>query len=87
METEIGYDLGRLAMTMGHLGVLMLFARSSVLTWLRTSLAAVGRMAFTNYILHSIICAFVFYGFGLGLSVSSGGMSSTTSSVRSGWPS
>jgi uncharacterized protein len=66
-EAEITYDLGRLAMTAGHLGVLMLFARSGVLTWLRSSLAAVGRMAFSNYILHSIICAFVFYGFGLGL--------------------
>jgi uncharacterized protein len=31
------------------------------------SLAAVGRMALSNYVMHSVICAFVFYGFGLAL--------------------
>lgn len=66
-ETGITYDLGRLAMTMGHLGVIMLFCRASGFQWLKTSLAAIGRMAFSNYISTSIICAFVFYGFGLGL--------------------
>lgn len=29
--------------------------------------SAVGRMAFTNYILQTVICTFVFYGHGLGL--------------------
>jgi len=29
--------------------------------------AAVGRMAFTNYVLHSIIFGFIFFGYGLGL--------------------
>jgi uncharacterized protein len=66
-ETGITYDLGRLAMTMGHLGVIMLFCRSTGFQWLKASLAAIGRMAFTNYIGTSIICAIVFYGFGFGL--------------------
>lgn len=66
-RADVTYDLGRLAMTAGHLGVIMLVARSGVLQWLQRALAAVGRMAFTNYISHSIICAFVFYGFGAGL--------------------
>jgi len=35
--------------------------------WLIASLAAVGRMALSNYIGHTIICSFVFFGFGLGL--------------------
>ncbi|MGQ0733086.1 MAG: DUF418 domain-containing protein [Acidobacteriota bacterium] len=61
------YDLGRLAMTVGHLGALLLFCRSGWLRWLQQSLAAVGRMALSNYVAHSIICAFVFYGFGFGL--------------------
>jgi uncharacterized protein len=28
-------------------------------------LAAVGRMAFSNYILHTLICTTIFYGYGL----------------------
>ena len=28
-------------------------------------LEAVGQMAFTNYIMHSVICTFVFFGYGL----------------------
>lgn len=30
-------------------------------------IAAVGRMAFTNYIGQSIVCTFIFYGYGLGM--------------------
>ncbi|MDP9143968.1 MAG: DUF418 domain-containing protein, partial [Actinomycetota bacterium] len=67
LRAGVTYDLGRLAMTLGHLGVLMLFCQSAGFGWLKSSLAAVGRMAFTNYIMTSIICAFVFYGFGFGL--------------------
>jgi uncharacterized protein len=33
---------------------------------LRSALAAVGRMALTNYVSHSILCALFFYGLGLG---------------------
>ena len=54
-------------MTVGHLGALLLFCRSGWLHWLQQSLAAVGRMALSNYVSHSIICAIVFYGFGFGL--------------------
>lgn len=60
------YDLGRIAMTIGHLGALLLFARSGSLPWLRRSLAAVGQLALSNYVTHSLVCALVFYGFGLG---------------------
>jgi len=67
LRTGITYDIGRIPLTMGHLGLLLLFAQSPGLAWLKSGLAAVGRMAFTNYIMTSIICAFVFYGFGFGL--------------------
>lgn len=67
LRTNITYDVGRIPLTMGHLGLLLLFAQSPGFAWLKSALAAVGRMAFTNYIMTSVICAFVFYGFGFGL--------------------
>ena len=67
MQAAPTYDLGRLGMTSGHLGVLLLFSRSGWLMWLQRRLAAVGRMALSSYVTHSVICAFVFYGFGFGL--------------------
>jgi uncharacterized protein len=63
-QTNVTYDLGRLAMTLGHLGILLLFVGSGILPWLRRSLAAVGQMAVTNYLMHSVICSFIFIGLG-----------------------
>jgi uncharacterized protein len=45
----------------------MLFCKSPFFGWLKASLAAVGRMALTNYIMHSVICMFIFTGVGFGL--------------------
>jgi uncharacterized protein len=59
-QTAMTYDVSRLAMTVGHLGTIMLFLRSGLLGWLRHSMAAVGRMAFTNYITHSIVSLVIF---------------------------
>ncbi|MDP8993745.1 MAG: DUF418 domain-containing protein [Pseudomonadota bacterium] len=64
-RADVTYDVGRLAMTMGHLAALMLFVRSGAIAWFRRALAAVGRMAFTNYLAHSLICLILFVGFGL----------------------
>lgn len=61
------YDLRRLAMTAGHLGLLLLFVKSGVLGWLQRGLAAVGRIALTNYIMHSAICLVIFLRPGFGL--------------------
>jgi uncharacterized protein len=57
----------RIAVACGHIGLICLFVKSGILNWLKTSLAAVGRMAFSNYILHSLICTIIFYGYGFGL--------------------
>lgn len=61
------YPLGLLATSLGHLGVVMLLAKAR---WLRRPLepvAAVGRMALSNYVAQTIIAILVFGGFGLGL--------------------
>ena len=63
-EANITYDLGRLAMTVGHLGTLLLFVRSGMLPRLRRALAAVGQMAVTNYLTHSVVCGILFIGLG-----------------------
>ena len=63
-QAHISYDLGRLAMTVGHLGALLLFVRSGALGWLRRAFAAVGQMAVTNYLAHSVVCGFLFIGLG-----------------------
>ncbi len=60
------YDIGRFAVSMGHIGLIMLMCKHSWVKWLNHQLAAVGRMALTNYIMQTIICIFIFDGFGLG---------------------
>jgi uncharacterized protein len=52
---------------LGWASAVMLACRSSRLERFTAPFAAVGRMAFTNYLLDTFICTFVFYGFGLGL--------------------
>jgi uncharacterized protein len=67
LQSEVTYDRGRLAMTTGHVGLLMLFCNSGWVQWLQRRLAAVGQMALSNYVTHSIVCGTIFYGVGLGL--------------------
>ncbi len=53
--------------SLGYVGVVMLVVKSDALKWLTARLAAVGQMAFTNYLLQTIICTTIFYGHGFGL--------------------
>lgn len=61
------YDIGRLSLAVGYIGLIMLLCKYALLPALRTALAAVGRMALTNYLAQSVICNLIFMGFGLGL--------------------
>jgi len=54
-------------MSLGWASVIMLICNSRAWSLVTRPLAAVGRMALTNYLLQSLICTFVFYGHGLGL--------------------
>jgi uncharacterized protein len=59
------YNIGRLFVTLGHIGFFMLFIKSGIIAFLQRGLAAVGRMALSNYLMHSIITSIIFLGFGL----------------------
>ena len=54
-----------LLVSLGWVGAVMLVCQSDRFTWLKTSLAAVGQMALSNYILQTLICTTIFYGHGL----------------------
>jgi uncharacterized protein len=61
------YQAARVAVTLGHTALLLIICKVGFVPWLTRRLAAVGQMAFSNYIAHSLIYGFVFYGYGFGL--------------------
>jgi len=63
---NILFDFRRVLLCLGHTSLLMLIYRSRSLPWLMKALANVGQMAFTNYLVQSIICTMFFYGYGFG---------------------
>ena len=52
---------------LGHVGLIMFMLKSGLLHKLLQRFAAVGRMALTNYLVHSLLLTTIFYGYGLGL--------------------
>ncbi|MFO1262904.1 MAG: DUF418 domain-containing protein [Rhodoferax sp.] len=57
--------MGNLPACLGYVGLVVWLLHGSAGTWLRT-LAPAGRMALTNYLMQSVLCSFIFYGYGLG---------------------
>jgi uncharacterized protein len=57
----------RVPIALAHVAVVMLICQAGILGGLTRRLGAVGQMAFSNYILTSLICTTVFYGYGVGL--------------------
>ncbi len=63
--TQFNYWASML-IALGWVGLVMLICKSNSLRPLTSPFAAVGRMAFTNYIMHTVICTTIFYGHGFG---------------------
>jgi uncharacterized protein len=68
IEAKLVYGyVSALAIAMGHVGLVMLIYQSGALQWLTRRLAAAGRMALSNYLMQSLICTTLFYGYGCAL--------------------
>ncbi len=57
---------GSYLVALGWTGLVMLWCRGSRASALKERMAAVGRTAFSNYILQTVICTTIFYGHGFG---------------------
>ena len=58
---------GAVFVSVGYAAVLILVVKTGLLGGARKALAAVGQMAFSNYLFHSVMSSVVFLGWGLGL--------------------
>jgi len=58
---------GSIFVAVGYISLFCLWSKSENLNALKARFSSVGKMAFTNYILHSLVFTFIFYGHGLGL--------------------
>lgn len=58
---------GSVVVALGHVALVMLLIKTGFVQGMLRRFAAVGRMALSNYLMHSIVLTSVFYGYGLGL--------------------
>jgi uncharacterized protein len=63
----IADQVSPILLALGYAGVILLLAAGSQSKGLVTWAAPLGRTAFTNYLLQSVIFIWIFYGYGLGL--------------------
>lgn len=66
-QSAYRHFIARLPLAVGHIGLIMLLGRVTVLLPFMRMLAAVGRMALSNYLLQTLFSIVMFYGFGLAL--------------------
>lgn len=60
-------DLGALLLTYGYAAAVVLLMHRPTARRLLQLIAPVGQMALTTYLMQSLLCTFLFYGWGLGL--------------------
>ena len=66
-ELMVWQSITRPFIALAHASVLLLIVRAGLFRSLVSRLEAAGRMAFTNYLMTSVITSLVFCGYGLGL--------------------
>jgi len=66
-ELEVWQSITRPFIALAHASVLLLIVRAGLFRGLVSRLEAAGRMAFSNYLMTSVITSLVFCGYGLGL--------------------
>jgi uncharacterized protein len=64
--TDLWNYTGSVLASVGYAAALILLVKSNILGALRRALAAVGQMAFSNYLLQSILTSVIFLGWGFG---------------------
>ena len=67
IQSYLTYDLGRIPMTLGHVGLIGLLYQMWPQSAAMRNFGAVGQMALTNYLTQSVICMLLFTGAGLAL--------------------
>jgi uncharacterized protein len=61
------YEISRTFRALGIFGLLMLMYKSGWFKWLFALMRPVGQMAFTNYLMQSLLVGLFFYGIGFGM--------------------
>ena len=61
------YEISRTFRALGIFGLLMLLYKSGWFKWLFALMRPVGQMAFTNYLMQSLLVGLFFYGIGFGM--------------------
>lgn len=58
--------MGPVALAVGYCAAFIAMATLTTARTIFGIFAPIGRMAFTNYVLQSLVCGWIFYGYGLG---------------------
>lgn len=61
------YEISRTLRSLGIFGLIMLLYKSGWFKWLFALMRPVGQMAFTNYLMQSLMCSLYFLGIGFGM--------------------